>query len=83
MRSVAAATATVALVAACSQTDSAACEAAAWSQADAEQHWAATYEAHTEAHEHQIEHGDDPATDVLGARVTMILAEAETRRLCS
>lgn len=67
----------------CSSANAAACEAAAWSQADAEERWAAAFQAHGEAHERGIDHGNDAETDVLGARVTMILAEAETRRQCA
>lgn len=67
---------------ACTSADTSACESAAWSQADAEQRWAAAYEAHEEAHAQGRTHGNDAETDVLGARVAMILAEAETRKQC-
>lgn len=67
---------------ACTSADAAACEAAAWWQAESEQRWAAALEAHEVAHADGVDHSDDPATDALGARVTMILAEAETRKQC-
>ena len=84
MRAVAATAASVCLclLTACTSTDSAACESAAWIQADAEQRWAAALEAHAEAHDLEIEHDDHPEMDIVGARVTMILAEADTRREC-
>lgn len=82
MRAVAATAASVCLLAACTSTDSAACESAAWIQADAEQRWAAALEAHAEAHDLEIEHDHNPEMDIVGARVTMILAEADTRREC-
>lgn len=69
-------------LAACASADTSACETAAWSQAGAEQRLASVYEAHEEAHAMGYSHHDAPETDVLGARVAMILAEAETRRQC-
>lgn len=69
-------------VTACAPADASACESAAWSQADAEQRWALAYEAHEQAHEEGRDHGAEPETDVLGARVAMILAEVETRKQC-
>lgn len=65
------------------------CRLAAESQALAEQRWGQEIEAHNRAHETVAKdasahaHHDESAGLVLGARVEMILAEAETRRSCS
>ncbi|MCY3892003.1 MAG: hypothetical protein OXF65_01785 [Acidimicrobiaceae bacterium] len=74
-----------------SAAGSAACEAAAWAQADAEQRWGQVIEAHEMVHEAAFADVSEPdhashdasADAVVTARVEMIVAEAETRRQCS
>ena len=68
----------------CSSSSSAeACREAAEQQAFAEQRWGEEIERHGVTHElGDAVHGES-AGEVLGARVEMILAEAETRRSCS
>jgi len=52
-------------------------------QAPAEQRWGEEIEQHNVTHELGDAVHDESAGQVLGARVEMILAEAETRRSCS
>ena len=60
-----------------------ACREAAEDQAFAEQRWGEKIEQHNVAHELGDAVHDESAGEILGARVEMILAEAETRRSCS
>ena len=55
------------------------CQRAAVAQANAEIHASTVYEGHVDGHD--PEGGHDNA-DLIGARVTMILAEAATQRHC-
>ncbi len=69
-----------AMLVACSASGpSAACANAAVQQAAAERAYGTSVEAHEAAHAAGEDHTDG---DVFDARVAMILAEAETRRLC-
>ncbi len=61
--------------------NSAACEAAAEDQVYAEQRWGELLEQHTAAHESGATH-NQLAQLIAGARLEVILAEAETRRTC-
>lgn len=76
----AAAIAAALIVASCSPSDGAeACANAAVQQATAEQAYGGAIESHEAAHASGEDHSDD---EIFNARVTMILAEAETRRHC-
>ncbi|WP_419842846.1 hypothetical protein [Candidatus Poriferisodalis sp.] len=67
-------------IAGCSAVEpSAACANAAVRQAAAERAYGTSVEAHEAAHAAGEDHTDE---DIFDARVTMILAEAETRRHC-
>ncbi len=81
------------LLVACSSPDlsSQQCERAAIAQADAEQRWTDLFTLHAADDVAVAETPDDPALntahdksagELLGARVDMILAEAETRHYC-
>lgn len=61
--------------------DSAACQEAAEEQVYAEQTWGELLEQHTAAHDDGTAH-DELAQFIAGARLDVILAEAETRRSC-
>lgn len=76
----------------CSSFSETACEEAAVVQALAEQRWQEEFEEHALADEalfdspgsHEaLDDHDHSAEALFGARVDMILAEAETRRECS
>lgn len=81
------------LAVSCSSPDpqSALCEQAAISQADAEQRWIALLEQHADLDAALAEEPESPASQLAhdqsaaltaGARVDVIMAEAETRRRC-
>lgn len=80
-----------ALAGACTSSAAESCESAAFAQAAAEEQWAELLEEHVHADEvlatnptsqDALAAHDDSADRLFDARVTMILAEAETRARC-
>lgn len=92
VRAAAAAAAVVAVIAvACSSPSAEVCDTAAVAQAAAEERWTELLEEHMAADEALQDNPmsrdahaahDDSASRLFDARVTMILAEAETRARC-
>ena len=81
----------VVIAAACSSYSAELCESAAFAQADAEERWTELLEEHAYADaalnddptsEEALAAHNDSADRLLGARVTMIVAEAKTRARC-
>lgn len=70
---------TVACSSVAADPSSTACRRAATNQAATETEWARQIELHSAAHSAGEEHSDD---ELFGARVDMLIAEAETRRQC-